>query len=334
MPSLAGFAASVEERLLVPTFGSRWAFAPIAAHRGLSLPLQLSGSARAGSVVTPDGVVRVVGIGREKLIVPLMARLFGGDAHVSLGGRRGLWNPAALDGYDADLIVAEVHRWVAPRFRRAGFLIVPDAVRWAGALEHVPGPAPSHSLREDLRKIARAGFTLTQTTAPDEWATFARRMVVPHARARFGAHAWIPSDRLLRDLMRAGTLHLVSLDGEVVSGICSVASGERLWLPLSGVRDGDPALFRRGASLATFALVFAWARAQGYGRVDAGRTSPFLLDGVLQLKRKWGLLPEADPLGRVMAVRVGSEAARLAFAREPLLVETEDGLRPYRGEPA
>ena len=62
-----------------------------------------------------------------------------------------------------------------------------------------------------------------------------------------------------------------------------------------------------------------------------GRTSPFLHDGVQQYKRKWGLDPFPDPLAHLTAVWVGSDAARLAFAREPVLIEREAGLWLYAG---
>jgi hypothetical protein len=62
-----------------------------------------------------------------------------------------------------------------------------------------------------------------------------------------------------------------------------------------------------------------------------GRTSPFLHDGVQQYKRKWGLEPVRDPLAHLAAVWAGSEAARLGFAREPVLVEHETGLWLYAG---
>jgi hypothetical protein len=41
-----------------------------------------------------------------------------------------------------------------------------------------------------------------------------------------------------------------------------------------------------------------------------------------------------DPLVRVTAVWAGSEVARAAFAREPVLVETGAGLAVYAGHPA
>jgi hypothetical protein len=104
-----------------------------------------------------------------------------------------------------------------------------------------------------------------------------------------------------------------------------------VWFPLLGVRDGDPALLRAGVAVATYALGFEWARRQGCSRVDMGRTSPLLNDGVQQYKRKWGLSPALDPLAHLMAVWVGSDAARIAFARQPVLAEGDEGLWLYAG---
>ncbi len=206
---------------------------------------------------------------------------------------------------------------------------MPAAVRWVGELEEIPGPSPSRSLREDLRKVARQGFALVQTTDPADWELFATRMVEPQARARFGGQAWVPSARLLAEFRRAGTLHLVRQGEEVVAGICSVPSGDTLWLPVMGVRDADPLLFRQGASLAAVALTIEWARARGYRRMDLGRTSPFVTDGVQRMKRKWGFRPAADPLAHLVAVRAVSGAARAAFAREPVLALDWRGLRVH-----
>jgi hypothetical protein len=68
------------------------------------------------------------------------------------------------------------------------------------------------------------------------------------------------------------------------------------------------------------------------GRVPAGRTGPFINDGLQQFKRKWGLLPVADPLAHLAAVWVGAPAARQAFSRQPALVEDGTALRVYAGE--
>jgi hypothetical protein len=98
-----------------------------------------------------------------------------------------------------------------------------------------------------------------------------------------------------------------------------------------GVRQGDPALLQRGASVAALALPIEWARAKNFRRIDLGRTGSFVNDGLQRHKRKWGFHPVPDPLSLVVAVRASSSAARKVFAREPVLSETRTGLEAYAG---
>jgi hypothetical protein len=323
----------VEERLLIPSYASRWAFAPISAHRTMSLPLQLVGEAHRRVVHIGGRRVELVGIGREKLIDPLCARLFGELPVPRSEGRRLTWSPGGLTHLEADMVVAEVHRWMAPRFRRAGWLIVPSSVRWYGDVASVPPLEPSRSLLANLEKIRKHGFSLLQATGPEDWAEFYETMVEPQARARHGSRVWIPSAAFRRKLAQRGTLHLVMENGVRVAGGCTVPNGETLWFPLMGVRAGDPQLLHRGASVAALALPLEWARQQNYRRFDLGRTGPFVNDGLQQYKRNWGFVPVPDPLTHVMAVWLGSAAAREAFRRQPVLVEDGVGLRTYAGDP-
>lgn len=322
--------ALIEERLLVPTYASRWAPLTVAAHRMLALPLQLRGPVRRRVVESDGREIAVLEIGRSKVTEPLCARLFGDLPAFEDGSSRSLRNPEPYAGA-AHLVVAEVHRWLAPRFRRAGWIVVPDQVRWQGDLALLPPPAASHSLKDDLRKVRSQGLTLEHASSPEDWEEFTTRMVAPQASARFGGDAWLPSLYLRRRFARQGELHFVVRGGVRVGGFCSLRCGTMLWLPLAGVRDGDQALVRAGVSVAAYALAFAWAREQGCTRVDLGRTSPFLKDGVQQYKRKWGLVPVSDPLAHVTAVWTGSDAARLAFTREPVLAEGDSGLWLYTG---
>jgi hypothetical protein len=323
-------AAAVEERLLLPTYASRWSPLSVAAHRVLALPLQLRGPMRRRVVESGGRVITVLEIGRAKATEPLCGGLFGELPAPEYGALRSLRDPAAATGA-ADLVVAEVHRWVAPRFRRAGWVVVPEQVRWTGDLAQLPPPHPSGSLKDDLRKVRSRGFTLEQARGAADWEEFTTRMLAPHAGARFGDEAWLPSPYLLRRFRERGQLHFVLHGGARVGGFCSLRCGETLWLPLSGVRNGDPALLRAGVAAAVYALGFEWARRQNCTRVDMGRTSPLLTDGVLRYKQKWGLTAVADPLAHLTAVWVGSDAARLAFAREPVLAEGDQGLRVYAG---
>ena len=321
--------AAVEERLLVPTYASRWSPLTVAAHRVLSFPLQLRGPIRRRVVDLGSREITVLEIGRAKATEPVCAALFGELPPPEKGAARSLWPPGAAGA--AHLVVAEVHRWLAPRFRRAGWIMVPNQVRWQGDPRSLPPADRSHSLRDDLRRIRSKAFTLEHAGSAADWEEFIARMLTPHVGARFGENRWLPSDYLLRRFRERGRLHFIVHQGARVGGFCSLRSGGTLWLPLCGVRDGDTALLRAGVLSAVYALGVEWARSQGCTRLDVGRTSPFLMDGVGQYKRKWGLTPVPDPLAHLAAVWVGSDAARLAFARQPVLAEGDAGLRLYAG---
>jgi len=322
--------AAVEERFLVPTYASRWPSLSVTAHRVLALPLQLRGPLRRRVVESGGREITVLEIGRAKVTERLCAGLFGELPAPEYGAAQSLSGPRSTAGA-AHLVVAEVHRWLAPRFRREGWIVVPTHVRWQGNLAELPPPRASHSLKDDLRKVRAKGFVLEHAAGTADWEEFTTRMLAPHASARFGDDAWFPSPYLLRRFRQRGELHFVVHDGVRVGGMCSLRSGNTVWVPLLGVRDGDPALLRAVVAVATYALGFEWARRQGCSRVDMGRTSPLLKDGVQQYKRKWGLTPAPDPLAHLVAVWAGSDAARLAFARQPVLAEGDGGLWLYAG---
>jgi hypothetical protein len=297
----------------------------------MALPLQLAGAVRRRSVDSAGDTIQLVSIGREKLVDAIASGIFGDLPVPSREGRQPVWGLSGAESA-ADLVIAEVHRWMAPGLRRRGWLIVPRSVRWHGDLTMVPPPVPSKSLQANLAKLRKQSFSLVQGSSEEDWREFYATMVEPQARARHGSTAWVASTSFLRKLAARGTLHFIVENGVRVAGICTIPCGDTLWFPLMGVRHGDAGLLQRGASIASIALPLEWARQQGYRRVDLGRTGSFLNDGLQQHKRRWGLVPVLDPLSLVTAVRIGSAAARKAFSREPVLIETEAGLQVYAGE--
>jgi hypothetical protein len=325
-------AAAVEEHLIIPSYASTWAFAAIAAHRASALPLQLDGPADRRPVGLDGKTIQVLTVGRRKLLDPILTGLFGNLPASISEGRRPTWSPTRLRKDAADLVIAEVHRWMVPRFRSDGWVIVPRTVRWHGDLATVPPPSRSKSLQANLAKLRKQNFSLVQGTCTADWDEFYSSMVEPQARARHGATAWVASPSFRGAVARRGVLHFVVEGGVRVAGICSIAHGDTVWFPLMGVRAGSPELLQRGASVAALALPIEWARANNFRRIDLGRTGSFVNDGLQQYKRKWGFSPVPDPLSLVVAVRAASPAARQVFAREPVLAETDQGLETYAGE--
>jgi hypothetical protein len=325
--------AGIEERFVIPCYSSPRGGAWVAAYGALALPLLARGRERFGTVLFEGEPVRVTTIGRPGRIRGLLDHWFDPPfPRLENGAIRCLWRPTDCKRRPAELRVAEIHVWAAPRFRRAGWRIVPNSIRWVAGLDSVPPRAPGRSLRSDLAKVRDGRFTIEETHDRADWEDFFSTMARPAAIRRFGGEAWIPSRRMTRAFARAGTLLMLRAGGVRVAGICVVRTGASLWAPVMGVID--PAAARRdGVGAALYKLTFDWARARGIRTVDLGRTSPHVDDPIAWYKRKWGFRPAPDPLAHRFAVWTDPHAPVLhrAVARSPVLMEEPDGLAPFAG---
>jgi len=332
-PSVERVGAAVSERFIVPARTSRRPRIWVAGHAVLATPFVVVGTERRYSACL-DGVdVRVLCVGREERFRPFLTRVLAGHAQLE-GTSRGrlVWSPSRFWPVDASLVAVELHRWLAARFRAAGWLVCPEFVRWQGSLSSMPPSKPSESLRTDLRRLARGGYGLDAAAGSvRDWAQFERDMVIPYAKRRFGDEAWIPSSGYLRAVRARGKLLFVTKDGERVAGACVLRGRKEAWVVAVGVRDGDIDLMRGGAIAAVYGLTIGWARGLGVRRMDFGRTSAFQLDGIARFKRKWGMSPIRDPLSPLIAIQLApaQPALRRAMERQPFMVETDGALRAY-----
>ncbi len=290
-------AAAIEERLLFPAYASRWSSLTVAAHRMLALPLQLKGPVRRRIVETGGREVTLLEIGRAKLTESLCAQLFEDLPIAEDETSHSLRHPQRVAG-SAQIVVAEVHRWIAPRFRRAGWIIVPDRVRWQADIDHLPPPSPSHSLKDDLRKVRSRGYMVEHAGTPGG---------LGGVRRRDGGAAG------QRPLRRGGVASLdLSAAAVRAAGPAALHRTERpasrrlLLGPHPATRCGCRSPACATAIRRCCAPACRWRRtrspssgldARAADRVDLGRTSPFFHDGVQQYKRKWGFDPVSRPAG-------------------------------------
>jgi hypothetical protein len=322
----------IKERILMQTQCSPRPWIGIAARAMLTLPLQVRGEARRYAASTDGEDLSVLTIGREGTL-HLFDRVLDSIGEPEPAGSRGLWSPRKLRARSADLVVSEVHPLAAPRFRKAGWIVIPHAVRFKASLASIPPARPRQGLADDLRRVRNRGFALERAGSPRDWDEFFSEMVIPLARERFGREGWVPNPRLRRDLASLATLLFVHTEEGRVAGICVVPAGTTAWTPALGVKAADRRLVREGAVAAAYFGVIELARAAGFERVDLGRASPFLNDGLHRYKRKWGLAPVMDRIVQLSAVWLDPdrEALRRAFAREPVLVHADGRLRVFAG---
>ncbi len=176
------------------THPSRWE----AVRAGLGVPMSLSGRARRYDArVDDEPRASVVCVGRSERFERVLPRVFPRMCPVATSRPRFLWSPRRLSRLTADVVAVELHPWLAARFRKAGWAVVPQNIRWRSILTDIPPSRLSRSLRENLKRVARLDCQLELVSRPStaDLREFRVEMVQPLARKRFGSLAWEPTTR-------------------------------------------------------------------------------------------------------------------------------------------
>jgi hypothetical protein len=170
--------------------------------------------------------------------------------------------------------------------------------------------------RKEFNKFDRAGFAVEITRDPAVGKYFYEHFHVPWIRARHGSDALMLNPRPFLCGLREGELLLVKRNGEPVSGVLCRREGSVYRTDYSGVRDGDPRLVDDGALAAEYYF-------------SIGISQPFLDNGILLFKKKWGGRLEPSHEDRrhlyLRIPRFSAPVARLLEAHPPIL-HGPDGL--------
>mgnify|MGYP001545141523 FL=1 len=221
--------------------------------------------------------------------------VFGGDVPGREISRCNIWRAgtqAEIYSASADMIVVDVpwpYDITMPDCRN--IIEIPAWVRqvtrladsWEGTIASL-----RKSVRDSqLRKIRK--FKLTEATTRDPAAvdSFYDNMYKPHVERRFGGAAHVESRQHVQACVSAGTLLSVLRDGEVISACVLLHEGDTLQMLFVGFSAKDLRQID-GASAGLYYYALAYAFQNGYKRVDFCGSRPFLNDGVLAVKRRWG----------------------------------------------
>lgn len=224
----------------------------------------------------------------------------------------------------SDLVVAQ--EWIAERGRRArgrGFCIP----CWIGTETDVEQATrlcrTSENIKSDARRLKRHALTYTIVKDPAAIAEFYSSMYVPYVERTYGDRAMLtPWKEFAPDLERS-ELMLLWKNGEAIAGNLFVDAGDQRVLTRAlGVKNGDPEYVKMGAAAALYYFEVAYLRQKGYRKIHYGASRPFLKDGVLSFKKKYGA-NVVDRDQRIFRVRVArySESTRAFLRSNPFLSE-------------
>lgn len=164
---------------------------------------------------------------------------------------------------------------------------VRQVTRLADTWEETIGNLRKSVRDSQLRKVRKFKLTESTTRDPATVDRFYDQMYKPHVKRRYGGAAHIESRQHVQACVSAGTLLSILRDGEVISACVLVHEGDTVQMLFIGFSANDLREID-GASAGLYYYTLAYAFQNGYKAVDFCGSRPFLNDGVLAVKRRWG----------------------------------------------
>jgi hypothetical protein len=144
------------------------------------------------------------------------------------------------------------------------------------------------STRRDLKKIRDAEFQYEITQDPAQLDFFYHQMHQPYIRERHRDSADILPWESFRQTYEKMELLQVRKAGLPVAGYLNEKTGDCYTLHVLGVLNADRELLNAGAVAASYWFSIVEAHRRGCATVNMQCARPFLKDGVMVYKKKWG----------------------------------------------
>lgn len=200
-----------------------------------------------------------------------------------------------LQGVDstlsADITLCPLNPLTLPLFAHYGWRITPLYVNC-----HVDLSKPiedlfrSKAVKEDMRIARRLGYRFDFLKDDSDIDEFFYQMLIPTTKFRHEERAFFSKlEDIKYILLHDGVLIGAYLEDQWVGAmLLACEDTETIRLANMGWREGDDQWRKKGLVAALFNQSFAWARENGYRRVNLGSSIPFANDGPLNFKLKWG----------------------------------------------
>jgi len=233
-----------------------------------------------------------------------------------------------------DLVLCPVNPLTERLFSSCKWLIVPRFINCAIDLRRpVEEMFYSRNTRETIRKLRKFEYTFKALHSELALEEFFHKMLLPTVRKRHKERAYISNLEDLRRLLENGYILAAYRNSEWVGAELVVCQENKILRAANiGWRNGDEQLMKdRLVPALTYELINR-ARADGFEFLNLGNSLPFVDDGVLNYKLRWGADLEMPRIryedGKLLGVtgfvaakfNLASEKGRAMLHHNPLLV--------------
>jgi len=185
------------------------------------------------------------------------------------------------------------------------------------------------NVKSDIRRIRKNHLGYRVTRDPQEFERFYYTMYLPHIKRIYGDRAFLMTYKDMQAAIAQCELFLITQDGQDVAGAI-LLYGEteyvRGWS--GGVKDGDIGWVKAGALSAIQYFQTQYLIDKGVIRLHCGASRPFLNDGVLRFKKKWGvgIVDRAPKWFAILPLR-GCASVTAFMVNNPFIYERDGKLQ-------
>lgn len=190
-----------------------------------------------------------------------------------------------------------------------------------------PNSIKNLSLKSDFRRIRKHSLKFEVTKDLKLFDEFYRHMYLPYITAAHGSSAYVMSyDYLIKEFKKCELLLIKKQEKHIAGILIAYEDLPRLWS--LGVRDSNPEYLKAGAVGGLFYYSLLYLKSKGYKTVNFGWSRAFILDGVLQYKRKWAQsIVDSTSYGYALKVISYTTPVKAFLQSNPFIFECHDGLQ-------
>ena len=247
-----------------------------------------------GEEKTTKQEIKIIYMGRDLSRYYVEDLVFSNIIEEKCIGKKWIWTTlkmARSNCTNSSFLIAETGDFLAKIFKGKQEYFIPCWIQGEINLNaNFKGPFKiNRNLKNDLRKIKKHKLDYELTNELVQFNKFYHDMYTPFATRRYGKKAIVGNYYDLKIAFKKGELLLVKMGEIPIAGTLIKYMKKQAFLCVLGIKDGDSDYVGFGAIAALYYYSIKYLKGRGFNRVNIGSTRPFLTDGVLKYKKKWGL---------------------------------------------
>lgn len=235
---------------------------------------------------------------------------------------------------DKDAIFIKSHSFYSKFFEKKGFISIPEWVstelETSLSFDKIENKFTG-SGKEDIRKIKKNCFSYCMDSRIETFKTFYKDMYLPYLSWRYSKSAEYASySAMLYLFIRNSRLMLIKSKNDLIAGSLFSVKNKVATATCTGILKDKFEYFKKGASSASYYFLIKWAKDNCIEKVNFGKCRPFINNGLLVYKLKWGTSvkrPKDPFLNTISFLPLRESEAMLSFLlNNPLILSNKKRL--------